>query len=185
MKPSIGMIETRSIAKGIEASDAMCKMAEVALEYAQPVSQGKYIILVSGNLGEVQSALAAGKEAAEKTLAGHFVIPNVHPQVVEALRSKRAVAGLEAVGIVETQTVAPAILAADAAVKAARVELVEINQAKGIGGKAYFVVTGEVGAVRTAINAAQQAVASEDGALVSRVVIPRAHAQLKSTLLKL
>ena len=184
MKPSIGMIETNSIAKGIEASDAMCKMAEVALEYARPVSKGKYVVLISGSLGEVQSSLLAGKEIAGPSLAGSFLSPNVHPQVGEALARKRSVPGLDAVGIVETQTVSTAVLAADAAVKAAHVELIEINQSKGIGGKAYFTLTGEVGAVRTAVNAACAALPSQEEALVSRVVIPQAHPHLEASLLK-
>ncbi|MBI4054562.1 MAG: BMC domain-containing protein [Elusimicrobia bacterium] len=176
------MVESRSIAKGIEASDAMCKMAGVSLEYARPVSRGKYLVLVSGGLGEVQSSIRAGREVLGDMLEGTFVIPNAHPQVLEALLRKRAVAQLEAVGIVETQSVAAAVLAADAAVKASQVDLMEINQAQGIGGKAYFVLTSEVGAVRTAVSAACEAISALDGVLVSRVVIPQAHSALKKSL---
>ena len=50
------------------------------------------------------------------------------------------------------------------------------------GGKGYFTLTGEPGAVRTAVAAGLQVVPK--GALVSHVVIPYAHAQLAGNLTK-
>ena len=50
---AIGLMETSSIAKGIEALDAMCKAAGVKPEVHQAISKGKYIIVISGPVGEV------------------------------------------------------------------------------------------------------------------------------------
>jgi len=63
-----------------------------------------------------------------------------------------------ALGIVETTTVAATILAADAAAKAALVRLIEMQLARGIGGKAYFIVTGTLAEVEAAVEAALGAV---------------------------
>jgi len=96
---AIGFIETSSIAKGIEASDAMCKMAEVRLHKTAAIPRGKYIILVSGLVGEVESAMRAGMEIAGQTVIHRFIIRNVHEQVLEALDRRVQVEKLEAVGI--------------------------------------------------------------------------------------
>ncbi|MFQ9893506.1 MAG: BMC domain-containing protein [Emergencia sp.] len=51
-------------------------------------------------------------------------------------------------------SVTGAIYAADAAIKAADVQLLEVRTAMGIGGKAYVVLTGQVSAVKAATEAA-------------------------------
>jgi len=61
---SLGLVEFSSIAKGIEALDAMCKAAGVKPEVHQAISKGKYIIVISGPVGEVESALGKGAEIA-------------------------------------------------------------------------------------------------------------------------
>ena len=80
---------------------------------------------------------------------------------------------MEAVGIVETKEALPALFAADAAAKAAFVHVAEVNTGKGIGGKGYFTVVGEPGAVRTAVSAGVKAIGED--AVISRIVIPNAH----------
>ena len=77
----------------------------------------------------------------------------------------------------ETFSAASAILAADAAVKAAAVDLAEVRLAMGLGGKAFFVVTGDVGPVEMSV-AAAAAQAGQAGLLVRRVIIPSLSPQL-------
>lgn len=178
---ALGFIETSSIAKGIEAVDAMRKMAEVRLAKTAVIPRGKYIILVTGTVGEVQSAMRAGLDTAGPTTLHHFLLPNVHPQVLAALDKRVGVDKLEAVGIIETKEAAPSVHAADAAVKAAQVHLLEVR-AVAPGGKGFVTLTGEVGAVRTAVAAGIQQV--PEGMLVSHVVIPFAHGDLLETLAK-
>jgi microcompartment protein CcmL/EutN len=84
---------------------------------------------------------------------------------------------LDAVGVVETNTVASTILAADAALKQASVDLIDIRIANGLGGKSFFVVTGEVSDVRSSV-AAGASSASSSGMLAREVVIPRPHPEL-------
>ena len=75
--------------------------------------------------------------------------------------------------MVETKEALTAVFAADAAAKAAFVHVAEVNTGKGIGGKGYFTVMGEVGAVRTAVSAGVKAIGED--AVVNRIVIPNAH----------
>jgi ethanolamine utilization protein EutM len=87
----------------------------------------------------------------------------------------------KAIGVLETKGLVPLIEGADAAVKAAHVDLVEWKQIGG--GLVSFVVEGEVAAVRSAIEAAKES-ASRVGEVVSEVVIPRPVVELKATFNK-
>ncbi|MCG2725596.1 MAG: BMC domain-containing protein [Elusimicrobia bacterium] len=174
---AIGLLEISSIAKGVETLDAMCKAAGIKPEIARPISKGKYIIIVSGPVGEVESALSKGIEIAEKTLISEFIIRNVHKSVAERLSKKATMPEkLEAVSIVETKNSLSIVYAADIAAKAASINILEISLGKGIGGKGYFSMTGEIGAIRSAVNAAVKSIEPDD--LISRIVIPNADAHL-------
>lgn len=173
---AIGLLETTSIAKGVETLDAMCKAAGIEPETAMPISRGKYIIIISGPVGEVESSMAKGREIAGDTVAAGHIIRNIHSGVLSALNKKIKAGKVEAVGMVETKEALPAVFAADAAAKAAFVHVSEVNTGRGIGGKGFFTVTGDVGAVRTAVSAGVKAIG--EAAIVSRIVIPNAHAYI-------
>ena len=84
-----------------------------------------------------------------------------------------------ALGMVETRGLVGAVEAADAMVKAAKVEL--FSKEKVTAGLVTFFVRGEVGAVKAATDAGAAA-ARRVGELVSVHVIPRPHAQLETIL---
>ena len=178
--PALGFLETSSIASGILATDAMMKKANVDLLLTTIVPRGKYLVMVGGPVADVESALLAGRETAGQTVVDEFLIQGVHPQLPAAIKGRVAVPHLDAVGIIETKEVASAIFAADAAVKAAAVTLIEARNQPG--GKGLVVLTGDVGAVEAAV-AAGVATVKKEGMLVGRVVIPAAHEALKRALL--
>jgi microcompartment protein CcmL/EutN len=176
--PAIGFVEMSSIARGVEATDAMLKMADVELLMTTIIPRGKYLVMINGAVADVESSMRAGLETAEGVVLDHFVIQNVHRQLPAAVRGRVKVDRVEAVGLIETKEVAPAIYAGDAAVKAAAVTLIEARNQPG--GKGLVVVTGEVGAVRSAVAAGVATV--KDGLLVAEVVIPYAHEALRKSL---
>jgi microcompartment protein CcmL/EutN len=176
----IGFIETSSIAKGIEATDAMMKMAEVELLMTTIIPRGKYLIMIGGNVADVESSVRAGLHTAAGTVLDHFIIPNVHSELFPAIKGRVKVDHIEAIGIIETKEVASAIYAGDAAVKSANIKLIEAKNQPG--GKGLVVLTGEVGAVRTAV-AAGVASIKKDGMLIAEVVIPYAHEALTKSLM--
>jgi microcompartment protein CcmL/EutN len=179
--PALGFIEVSSIAKGIEALDALLKRVQVEVLLTAVIPRGKYVIMLGGGVAEVQEALKAGLEAAGPALLDHFLIPNVHPQLPPAIRGKVKVGGIEAVGLIETKDVASAIYAADAAAKAADVTLIEARNQPG--GKGLLVLTGPLQDVRASV-AAGVATVRKDGMLVAVVVIPLAHPGLLKSLLE-
>ncbi|AFL98826.1 MULTISPECIES: BMC domain-containing protein [Desulfitobacterium] len=178
---SIGLVEINSIAKGIEAADAMLKAAQVDLLEAKPVCPGKYTILICGDVAAVQSSVDAGKGIAANSVLDDFILPNVHPQVLKAISSTTPITEIIALGIIETFSVASLIVAADTAAKTGQVDLVEIRIGMGIGGKSFVTLTGDVASVESSV-AAGAALASERGMLVEKVVIPSPHYNLKQCL---
>lgn len=85
----------------------------------------------------------------------------------------------DALGMIETRGFVAMVEAADAMVKAARVELVSYEKIGG--GFVTAVVRGDVAAVKAATEAGQRA-AERVGELVSVHVIPRPHANIDTAL---
>ena len=85
----------------------------------------------------------------------------------------------EALGMIETRGFTAMVEAADAMVKAAKVELVGYEKIGG--GFVTAVVRGDVAAVRAAVDAGSRA-AERVGEIVSTHVIPRPHSNVDSAL---
>jgi microcompartment protein CcmL/EutN len=181
-REAIGLIETISIAVGVKITDEMAKTAPVEILEATAVCPGKYMVLIAGAVSPVEDSLKRGVEVGGDVVVDTLFIPYVHRQVFPAILGATEVSDLRALGVVETFTVATTILAADAAAKAAPVELIEIRLAKGLGGKAFFSMTGEIFEVEAAMAAALE-VARKSGNLVRSVVIPRPHEDLAPKVL--
>ena len=181
-KNSIGLIELSSIAAGFQVSDAMLKAADVELVLSRSICSGKYMVMVRGEVGAIEASVSAGIKAGTFSVIDSFVIPNIHDSVFTAIAGTTKVEALEALGVVESFSVASLIEGADAAAKAANVELIEIRLAMALGGKAFVTLTGDVAAVQSAVDAGCQIVAQK-GMLVNRVVIPHPRPELLSEMI--
>jgi len=179
--PALGLIELSSIALGIVTGDAMAKRAPISTLHAGTVHPGKYLVLVGGDVAAVDEALAAGRLAAGGSLLGELFLPAVDPAVVEALRGARRGSDGEALGIVETRTVASTLQAADAGVKGAAVELLEVRLADGLGGKAFALFGGQVTDVEAAVEQAIAVLASP-AEVVAHAVIAQLHPEMRLNL---
>lgn len=171
MTSTIGFLETNSIARGIEAADAILKAADTALISARPSCPGKYQVLFSGEVAAVSASLEAGARVAEGYVVDSVVIPRVHPQVIEAIGMACAPTDLQAIGVMEFFSITAAVYAADAAVKAAEVQLLDVRLGTGIGGKSFVILTGEVAAVNESVECGIR-IASENGMAYEKCVIP-------------
>lgn len=178
LQPCIGLLESDSVACGMEGLDRMAKTASVEVLLACPVSPGKWISLITGTVEDVTSSVDSAAELISDSVVDSLILPNVHPSVVPALRGEGRAETLDALGIVETFSVASCIVAADAAAKRAVVQLLEMGLANGLGGKSYFTLTGAPAEVRTAV-ATAAATARERNLLVREVVIPQVHPDLR------
>jgi microcompartment protein CcmL/EutN len=179
---SIGLIELSSIAAGYLVGDTMLKTSDVKMLLSRSICSGKYIVMVGGDVAAVRASIEAGKVGGKGCVIDTFVIPNVHESVFPAISGVNQVETLEALGVVESFSVASLIEAADAAVKTARVQLIEIRLAMALGGKAFVTMTGDVAAVQSAVDAAAQVV-GQKGMLVNKVVIPHPRPELLNEMI--
>ncbi len=181
--PAIALIEFDSIARGIVAGDAMVKASPLGSIYAGTVHPGKYLVLVSGDTASVEEALHTGHASGRNSIVDSMFLPDVHAAVTAAITSSEEAAsfGGEALGIVETSTVAAIIDAADAGVKAARVDLVAVCLADGLGGKGYALFSGALGDVEAAVAAAAGR-AEPTGNLLENHVVAQLHPEMADNL---
>jgi len=151
IEPALALLEFSSIAAGVLAGDAMVKRATLDVVHAGTVQPGGFLVLIGGEVAEVEEALKVGLEAAPDVLTDHIFLPGVHADVVRALGAGRSFETGDALGIVETRNVPAAIHAADKSVKGAEVNLQEIRLADGLGGKGIVFFTGAVSDVEAAL----------------------------------
>jgi microcompartment protein CcmL/EutN len=179
---SIGLVELSSIAAGMQAADIMLKTSQVELILSRTICSGKYMVLVGGDVAEVQTAVDAVSHSLDYAIIDTFVIPNVHKDIFPALSGHSNTEELESLGILESFSVASLIEGADAAVKAATVKLIEIRLAMALGGKAFCTITGEVAAVTSAVESGAMVIADK-GMLVNKVVIAQPRRELMSEMI--
>ena len=179
MPKAIGMVELTSIARGIETADLMVKAAQVKLLRSSTVCPGKYMILIGGETGDVKASMREGLAHGGAAVVDQLLLPNAHEQLFPAISMTNRRERPGAVGVLEFYSIASAIEAADVAVKAADVTLIEIRTGYAVGGKGFVTLTGDVGAVKAAVAAAVK----DRPLLVESVVIPRPDPELLRTLL--
>jgi len=181
MGEAIGLLELDSIAAGIEVADAMLKMAPVVLVDSYMVTPGKFVVLVTGDPSSVQSSLEAGRTVAGPALVDELHIPFLHPGVLPAIRNRVPLPPDLSLGLVETSSIAAGVRAADAAAKAAAVQLVHLHLGRGIGGKSMLLLCGELHEVQAGVEAGREP-AARAGRLVACRIIPQPHPDLAAQL---
>jgi microcompartment protein CcmL/EutN len=159
----------------------MIKTAPVRLVLLAPVSEGRMLVAVDGEVAAVEAALARAVAIAAEDLLDALFLADLHPGVPDALLSDARRDLGEALGLVETLTAAAAVRAADAGLKAAAVRLIRLRLAYGIAGKGLLQMTGEVAAVEAAVAAAAAAVDVSEF-LLGTEIIPAPHNDLRQWL---
>ena len=90
---------------------------------------------------------------------------------------------VHAVGVLEYYSATGSIIAADFAVKAADVELLAIQLGTGIAGKSFVVLTGDVAAVKAAVEAGANG-AQDQAMLINKIVLSNPRPELIDSLLQ-
>ena len=180
--PALGLIEFESVSAGIVSGDAMVKTAPIGAIYAGTVHPGKYLVMVSGDTASVEIALDTGRELGAEAVVDSVFLPDIHPEVAKAVVGGPHDLNGESLAILETATVAATINAADAGLKAADVTLPTVRLADGLGGKGYLLISGVVGEVEAALEAAL-ARASEHGPVVRSDLIAQLHEDMAANLI--
>lgn len=179
----LGILEWDSIARGLEATDAMLKAAAVDPVVMRPITPGRFLTVVRGEVEAVRASIAAGVLKGGDSVIEQLVLASPHPGLFAALGARTKDRAILALGVIETLTVCSLFAAADAAAKYGEVRLHEIRLAMGLGGKAFCVLTGEVAQLTAAIETGA-ALAQSRGALLSTSIMANPDPALVASLIE-
>ncbi len=98
MSKALGLLEFTSIAKGMEAADAMTKAADIRLEEAKTICPGKYLIIVSGDVAAVRASVEAGEEVGRQTIVDRLLIANIHDELLAGLSGSNDISQVNSIG---------------------------------------------------------------------------------------
>ncbi|MCA9759021.1 MAG: BMC domain-containing protein [Candidatus Eisenbacteria bacterium] len=184
-REALAVLELPEIHPGLFVLDAMVKEAPIEVLSATPIPPGRFLIVVTGAVGEVESAYHRGATLAERgggnvpgnvtgdvmgratghitgqaagrvTVHDRLFLADVAPAVLAALRPDRKEREIDALGIFETASVASCLDASDRLVKGADVRLEQLHLARGIAGRSFGVVTGRQDMVEAALELAEE-----------------------------
>ena len=178
---AIALLEFKTVASGIFASDLMLKRSPVALMRCGTIHPGRYLVLVGGSVASTEEAYAAGMQAGESggSLSGSIFLGDVHPYLHDAVLGMRRDLAGDALVVVETSS-SPALLAAvDAAVKSTPVMLAEVRLGDDLGGHALALMSGDLPNVETALEICSDRAGDQ---LLARTLLPRLDPGLRSLL---
>ncbi len=181
MFKSIGVIELKSIPKGVEATDAALKSAGVEMVSAHPSCPGKYEIILTGSISNVTASVSHVLSKFGNYVIDSSIMGRIDEQVIKALFGTQTGERKGSLGLIETFSAATTIKAADIAVKTARVEIFDLRVSRGMGGKGVVMLTGEVGDVTAAVEAGSN-YAKQTGQLSSEAIIAAPHEELWNQL---
>ncbi len=152
---AIAVVEFTSIADGMFTTDAILKKAPIAMIKSGTVSGGRYLTIFGGTTGSVSESLTEALIIGAGSVLDHTFLPDIHPAVHDAVLGARTGCEQESVAILETDTVAANVRAAEAALKGTGVALVEIRLAEyEMSGKAISVYNGTLHEIEAAMRIA-------------------------------
>ncbi|MBP3348371.1 MAG: BMC domain-containing protein [Clostridia bacterium] len=171
MSKAIGVIEYKTVSSGITAADLMIKTSNIEIIQSTVICPGKYVIIVTGELSSVAASIDAAKVQLGQHMVDSFVLGNPAEEIFPAIYGGVEVGNAKSLGVLETFSVPSIIIAADTAAKTSEIKLIELRLARGMAGKSYMLLTGDVAAVTAAIEHAKEVIGGE-GMLLDSTVIP-------------
>ncbi len=171
---SVGAIEFASVVAGYQALDALMKSATTTLHVARSVSPGNFLVVFSGSVGDINMAMETARQVGGSQVVDFLTVANIHPALFPAMAEEVVLdpEKLGALGVVETRTAVSAMVAADAACKAASVTLFKLAFNTELNGKGLLLMNGALSDVQAAVAAGIDAI-QDGGFLVDSAVIPR------------
>lgn len=153
--PAIAFFEVSDIAAGLPLADKMLKAAPVALLRSGIVSGGKYLILLAGTVGAVETAFEIAQSDTASGLNDKLFLPDVDDSVYQALTGKSQIAEYEAVTILQSSSIAVIIELADSIIKNSEVALVRLHAGEGYAGNGFALFNGTLNNVQIAAGIAR------------------------------
>ena len=177
---SIALLEFDGVAAGVRACDAMVKRAPIALLKAGTVHPGRFLALLGGSVASVEEAWRIGLQDGRGFMIDDVFLPDVDRGLLDGVMGRRCGLEEEALGVLETNTVAALLRAADAGAKGADVRIAEVRLADDLGGRAFVFFDGPLTEVETALEIGFSRAGSDR--VVHRTILPRLDADLRRLL---
>lgn len=174
----IGVLELSSMADGLNTLDAVVKESPVTILRAEPVNPGKYLIMITGDVASVEAAMDIGLVIAGNSIVDHILLKNLDDQIIPAIKICRSPENWDAIGLLETSSVAAAVEAADLAVKEAEIHIIGIVTGNETGGKALVKISGSIGDINSAMSIAVLMLRNKNQ-LYKDIIIPGPHIDIK------
>jgi microcompartment protein CcmL/EutN len=156
--PAVVMLQITDVPLGLRALDALVKEAPVEVLAAGTVQCGHYLVAWGGEVEATQRSLSRALAIAGGATYDSALLPDAEARIVPAFRDgvvrPPARGEGDALGVVESPSCPTLLAAVDASLKGARVDLVELRVAEGLGGKALATMWGELADVEAAIELA-------------------------------
>jgi carbon dioxide concentrating mechanism protein CcmO len=188
-KKCFGLIETRGFLPLVVAADAMLKAANIHLVRYERVLGELVAICAVGDISAVRIAVESGIASAQDygEVVASAVLSNPAPAVAQTLYEGRVSVedqGLEssrqsAIGILETRGFVCAMVALDSMLKAANVRFCGFENTTA--GTVAPIITGDLSAVRYAVDAGVEA-ANRTGEVIASQVLARPQVTQESVL---
>ncbi len=175
--PALALIELSNISSGIFTGDAIVKAAPVSVLKSGTVHNGKYLLLFGGSVASVEESYKKALSVGGNNVIDHVFLPNIHQQVHDGILGKRRKVDTECLGIFETLSVAAVIQSADAAIKGANVDIIEIGLADDIGGKGLVLYNGKLEEVEEALVISKEKLNNSE-TLLNSSLIPNIHPEM-------
>lgn len=180
--PALGVIEFGDIPAGVYTTDAMLKRAPIAFVRSGTISRGRFLTVVGGTPAAVEESMAEGAYRGAGDILDRLVLRDVHPRVFDAILGERRPGGSGSLAIIETGTATGSIFAAEIALKAIPVELVEIRLAdESLSGKGLALYRGELPDIEAVVDLVLAGFRERAGSISCRVV-PDPHEALARQL---
>lgn len=176
---SVGAIEFSGIGIGYQAEDALLKSASTTLLIARTIGSGKYLIVFSGNIADVETSMDVARKIGGSRVVDYLTVANVHQSLFPAMDMTVKIdrSEMRALGIIETTSAVSAMIAADVAAKSGNVTLFRLSFTVAQGGKGLLLMNGSVSDVEASIESARRALASR-GTIESAITIPKPEPEL-------
>lgn len=183
MNNALGIIEFRSVSKGIEVGDLLSKECNIELLFFKIICPGKFLIILSGDVESVNIAVEKSKFYGKEFLIDLNILTSVHEDIIKAIKRNYKETTIKALGIFEGTNIVCAIIALDKAMKTAEVDVVKLSLGFTAGGKGIFVITGSESNVEEAMLKAAEVV--EDKRIVNISILKAPQQQIKDMIKKL
>jgi microcompartment protein CcmL/EutN len=184
MNEALALIELRSLARGLRCLDALVKKAPVEMLEANLVEPGRYLLLFTGGVAEVEESFGEALSVAGDDVVDQLLLPRAHPRLLSGLRGaevRQSADEMDCLGVIEGLQVASTLRACDRSLKDADVTLSGLRVTGGLGGKAYYVVFGAQHDVEAAIEAGTAQLGEQ---LCRAECIARPHEEMVAWLLR-